>query len=217
MNLSTPSDHISLFTLMFMVSMLPLGLVMLTSFTKISIVLSLLRNALGVQQVPSNLVISGLALAATLVIMQPVGHEIASRANLDDVLRGRGTFSALTFVEQASAPVKTFLHTNAKPSEREFFAKALRAQRDDPSIDEMDFAVLVPAFVISEIGAAFEIGFLLYLVFAIIDLVVANVLMAMGMTMFAPTVISIPLKLLVFVAASGLPRLMHSLVLSYTT
>jgi type III secretion protein R len=217
MNLTTPSDHISLISLFFMMSMLPLGLVMLTSFTKISIVLSLLRNALGVQQVPSNLVISGLALAATFVIMQPVAREINARVNIDDMLKGGRSLSALVIIEQASDPVKKFLHDNAKPSEREFFARALRAQRDASDIDEMSFSVLVPAFVISEIGAAFEIGFLLYLAFAIIDLVVANVLMAMGMTMFAPTVISIPLKLLIFVVASGLPRLMHSLVLSYTT
>lgn len=217
MNLNTPSDHIDLIALFFVMSLLPLAMVMLTSFTKISIVLSLLRNALGVQQVPSNLVIAGLSLAATFVIMQPVAQEIASRVNLEDTLRGRKPLSILVAIEQASDPVRTFLHTNAKPSEREFFAKALRAQRNDPNIDEKSFSVLIPAFVISEIGAAFEIGFLLYLVFAIVDLVVANVLMAMGMTMFAPTVISIPLKLLVFVAASGLPRLMHSLVLSYTT
>ncbi|EJN02575.1 type III secretion system export apparatus subunit SctR [Herbaspirillum sp. YR522] len=217
MNLDTPSDHINIIALYVALGLLPLAMVMLTSFTKISIVLSLLRNALGVQQVPSNLVIAGLSLAATFVIMQPVGQEIASRVDLDQTLRGRKPLSVALIIEQAGDPVKKFLHTNAKPSERDFFAKALRSQRGEANIDEMSFSVLIPAFVISEIGAAFEIGFLLYLVFAIVDLVVANVLMAMGMTMFAPTVISIPLKLLVFVAASGLPRLMHSLVLSYTT
>jgi type III secretion protein R len=211
--LAEPVSYIAFF---FVLGLMPLALVMLTSFTKISIVLSLLRNALGVQQVPSNLVIAGLSLAATMVIMQPVAQQIMRTGEIEKMMRGRAPVSVTAIIEGASEPVRTFLRRHAKSEERDFFLKALQVQQKDESRQDDDFSVLVPAFVISEIGAAFEIGFLLYLAFAVIDLVVANILMAMGMSMFSPTVVSIPLKLLVFVMAAGLPRLMHSLVLSYT-
>jgi type III secretion protein R len=193
--LAEPVSYIAFF---FVLGLMPLALVMLTSFTKISIVLSLLRNALGVQQVPSNLVIAGLSLAATMVIMQPVAQQIMRTGEIEKMMRGRAPVSVTAIIEGASEPVRTFLRRHAKSEERDFFLKALQVQQKDESRQDDDFSVLVPAFVISEIGAAFEI------------------LMAMGMSMFSPTVVSIPLKLLVFVMAAGLPRLMHSLVLSYT-
>lgn len=212
-------DHLNYIAFFFVLGLMPLALVMLTAFTKISIVLSLLRNALGVQQVPSNLVIAGLALSATLIVMLPVARQITASPEIDGMLRGRMPVTVTAAIEGASGPVRAFLRRHAKPDEREFFFKAVKTQQaeDQGGIDEDDFAVLIPAFVISEVGAAFEIGFLLYLVFAVIDLVVANILMAMGMSQFSPTVVSIPLKLLVFVMGTGLPRLMHGLILSYAS
>jgi type III secretion protein R len=147
--LAEPVSYIAFF---FVLGLMPLALVMLTSFTKISIVLSLLRNALGVQQVPSNLVIAGLSLAATMVIMQPVAQQIMRTGEIEKMMRGRAPVSVTAIIEGASEPVRTFLRRHAKSEERDFFLKALQVQQKDESRQDDDFSVLVPAFVISEIG-----------------------------------------------------------------
>jgi type III secretion protein R len=193
--------------------------VTMTSFIKISVVLFLLRNALGIQQTPPNLILYGVALLLTGFIMTPVVSKVYAAAappgqhfiDFDDFLKAG---------ERASVPTKAFLTRFTSAGERQFFAEA--AQRlwgDDapPDITPDDLSVVVPSFVLSELRRAFEIGFLLYLPFIAIDLVITAVLMAMGMSSVSPTTISVPLKLFLFVAIEGWTRLVHGLVLGYAT
>jgi len=202
---------IGLYTLL---GLAPLAVIMTTSFTKFSIVLTLLRSALGVQQAPGNMAISGLALAATLVVMAPTMHKIGASLGADPLETGQVPPLA-QMVEAVREPLGEFMLKHSRPAERKFLVDA--AKRIDPERDaqETDFTLLVPAFLISEISSGFEAGFLLYIAFVVIDLVVANVLTAMGMMMLSPSTVSIPLKLFVLVAASGIPKLMHALILSY--
>ncbi|EIF32300.1 type III secretion apparatus protein, YscR/HrcR family [Burkholderia sp. Ch1-1] len=203
-----PLQTISLF---FMLGLMPLAVAMTTSFTKFSIVLTLLRSALGVQQAPSNLVISGLALAATLVVMAPTISKI--EAALDN---GDGAMPRATELLQAvRGPLGDFMLKHSRADERQFLVGA--AKRIDPEREarETDMQLLIPAFLISEISSGFEAGFLLYIAFLVVDLVVANVLSAMGMMMLSPSTVSIPLKLFIFVSVSGMSKLMHGLIVSY--
>jgi type III secretion protein R len=209
------TGQLQLIGVFFLLSIAPLIVVMTTSFTKFSIVLTLLRSALGVQQAPGNLAISGLALAATLTVMAPTMQQIGTALSLDD----RGEAFRLPplpqLIEAVRGPLGEFMLAHSRPAERAFLADA--AKRIDPAreVQENDFSLLVPAFLISEISSGFEAGFLLYVAFLVIDLIVANVLTAMGMMMLSPSTVSIPLKLFVLVAASGVQKLMHALILSY--
>ncbi len=206
-----PLQNIFLF---FMLGLLPIAVTMTTSFTKFSIVLTLLRSALGVQQAPSNLVISGLALAATLVVMAPTVSKI--EASLDTGEGGQASIPRpVEIVRAVRGPLGDFMLKHSRPDERQFLVSA--AKRIDPERDarETDLQLLIPAFMISEISSGFEAGFLLYIAFLVVDLVVANVLSAMGMMMLSPTTVSIPLKLFMFVSASGMSKLMHSLIVGY--
>ena len=197
----------------------PFFAVMVTSFTKIVVVLSLLRNALGLQQVPPNIVLNGLALVLTLYVMQPVGARMA-----EAVGGGVGisaiptqTESMLSAVNLAKEPLRDFLIKHSRPNERGFFLRT--AQKVDPTrsaqMSDRDFVIAVPAFVVNELSVAFQIGFLIFLPFLVIDLVVSNILLAMGMMMLSPTTISLPFKLLLFVLVDGWVKLAHGLVLSY--
>jgi type III secretion protein R len=191
--------------------------VMVTSFTKIVVVLSLLRNALGLQQVPPNVVLNGMALVLTVYVMYPVGMDMAERvkgiANI-----GASTRTMLQAADAAKEPLRDFLVKHSNPRERAFFLrtvqKGLSAERA-AQIGERDFIVAVPAFTISELASAFQIGFLIFLPFLVIDLVISNILMAMGMMMLSPTTVSLPFKLLLFVLVDGWVKLSHGLVLSY--
>jgi type III secretion protein R len=212
------TGQLQLIGIFFLMSVAPLVVVMTTSFTKFSIVLTLLRSALGVQQAPGNLAISGLALAATLTVMAPTMHQIGAALSAND--HESGTLAPALpplpqLIDAVRGPLGDFMLTHSRPAERAFLVSA--AKRIDPSRDalETDFSLLVPAFLISEISSGFEAGFLLYVAFLVIDLIVANVLTAMGMMMLSPSTVSIPLKLFVLVAASGVPKLMHALILSY--
>ncbi|ASV99883.1 EscR/YscR/HrcR family type III secretion system export apparatus protein [Paraburkholderia aromaticivorans] len=203
-----PLQNISLF---FMLGLLPLAVAMTTSFTKFSIVLTLLRSALGVQQAPSNLVISGMALAATLVVMAPTLSKIEAALDSGDGAMLRPT----EIVQAVRGPLGDFMLKHSRLEERQFLVSA--AKRIDPEHDahDTDLQLLIPAFLISEISSGFEAGFLLYIAFLVVDLVVANVLSAMGMMMLSPSTVSIPLKLFIFVSASGMSKLMHGLIVSY--
>ncbi|MFM0176094.1 EscR/YscR/HrcR family type III secretion system export apparatus protein [Paraburkholderia sediminicola] len=199
----------------FVLGLLPLIVTMTTSFTKFSIVLTLLRSALGVQQAPGNMAISALALSATLVVMAPTVEKIGADLSISERLE-RGEFPDVTEVYRAvRGPLGEFMLDHSRPAERAFLVTA--AKRVDPTRDaqETDLSLLIPAFMISEISSGFEAGFLLYMVFLIIDLVVANVLTAMGMVMLSPTTVSTPLKLFVLVSVSGISKLMHGLIVSY--
>lgn len=200
------------------IGLIPLVVVTMTGFLKISIVLFLIRNALGVQQAPPNLVLYGIALILTVYVTTPLIGEIytllANRPlDLQSVDGVRNT------AESVRAPLQSYLSRFAHQRERDFFIQATKriwSPEAQANLKDDDLVVLIPAFVSSELTRAFEIGFLLYIPFLVIDLVVANVLMAMGMMMVSPTLISIPLKIFLFVAVEGWSRLMHGLILSYS-
>jgi type III secretion protein R len=193
----------------------PFFAVMVTSFTKIVVVLSLLRNALGLQQVPPNIVLNGLALVLTLYVMQPVGRSISDAISAQNA--NAGSVNMLAAAEQAKEPLREFLLKHSRPAERAFFLRT--SQRIDParaqSMTDRDLVIVIPSFVVNELSVAFQIGFLIYLPFLVIDLVVSNILLAMGMMMLSPTTISLPFKLLLFVLVDGWVKLSHGLVLSY--
>ncbi|MFL9907390.1 EscR/YscR/HrcR family type III secretion system export apparatus protein [Paraburkholderia sp. RL17-337-BIB-A] len=207
-------DQLQVVGVFFMLGLLPLAVVMTTSFTKFSIVLTLLRSALGVQQAPSNLVISGLALAATLVVMSPTLAKIENALPVGD--SGEVALPRPAELLQAvRGPLGEFMLAHSRPDERKFLVGA--AKRIDPQREaqETDLQLLIPAFLIGEISSGFEAGFLLYIAFLVVDLVVANVLTAMGMVMLSPSTVSIPLKLFIFVSVSGVSKLMHGLIVGY--
>jgi type III secretion protein R len=195
----------------------PFVAVMVTSFTKIIVVLSLLRNALGLQQVPPNVVLNGMALVLTIYVMFPVGQQMGDKIGAVEGL-GSSTKSLLSAADTAKEPLRDFLLKHSHPRERAFFLrtaqKSLPAERG-AQVAERDFIVVLPAFTVSELSAAFQIGFLIFLPFLVVDLVVSNILMAMGMQMLTPTTVSLPFKLLLFVLVDGWVKLSHGLVLSY--
>lgn len=195
----------------------PFVAVMVTSFTKLVVVLSLLRNALGLQQVPPNVVLNGLALVLTVYVMYPVGLQMKERLAALPA-PGASTGALLSAADTAKEPLRDFLVKHSRPIERAFFLKT--AQRtvtpeQAAALTERDFLVVVPAFTVSELAVAFEIGFLIFLPFLVIDLVISNILMAMGMMMLSPTTVSLPFKLLLFVLVDGWVKLTHGLVLTY--
>jgi type III secretion protein R len=197
--------------------LLPFFMVTMTAFLKISVVMFIVRNASGLQQTPPTLVLYSIALILTVYVSLPLMEDVGNRLSARPL-----DFSSLDKL-QASAnvvkdPVKAHLIRYTKPGEREFFVAATTrvwppAAR--ANVKDDDFIILMPAFVASELTRAFEIGFLLFLPFLIIDIIVSNILMAMGMMMVSPTTISLPLKLFLFVAVDGWSRLMHGLILSY--
>lgn len=198
----------------------PFVAVMVTSFTKIVVVLSLLRNALGLQQVPPNVVINGLAIILSIYVMYPVlldsyGAIDRSPGNAPgqkfDVKR------LLDLADTGKEPLRAFLVRHSSDAERAFFlhtAKRLLPQKQ-AEVGEQDFVVVVPAFTVTELTAAFQIGFLIFLPFLVIDLIVSNILLALGMMMLSPTTVSLPFKLMLFVFLDGWAKLVHGLVLSY--
>jgi len=200
-----------------LVALAPFVAVMLTSFTKMVVVLSLLRNALGLQQVPPSLVINGLAMVLTIYVMYPVGKEMSKQvADLENITSS--TTSMLEAANAAKEPLREFLIKHAQPRERAFFLNTVRKSLPEDEVADLtdrDFIVIIPAFTISELAVAFQIGFLIFLPFIVIDLVVANILMALGMMMLSPTTVSLPFKLLLFVLVDGWIKLTHGLVLSY--
>jgi type III secretion protein R len=203
-----------------MLALAPYAAVMVTSFTKIVVVLSLLRNAMGLQQVPPNVVLNGLALVLSVYVMFPVGQKMLEQANT--VNNGKSistnTTGLLSAADAAKEPLREFLIKHAQPRERAFFLKT--AQKALPAdkattLTDKDFIVIVPAFTITELSVAFQIGFLIFLPFLVVDLIVSNILMAMGMQMLSPTTVSLPFKLLLFVLIDGWVKLTHGLVLTY--
>lgn len=196
-----------------LLALLPFALMSVTSFVKISVVLSLLRNALGTPQVPSDPLLAGIALSLTCFVMAPVGNEAWSRisASGGDLSTAAGMLTAAT---AAAVPVRSFLQRNARPDEVALFV-SLSARNGQAAAEPNAFAVLVPAFVTSELREAFVAGFFLFIPFLVVDLVVANILMSMGMVMVSPTTVSLPFKLLLFVLVDGWPLLAKGLALSY--
>ena len=248
----------------------PFIVIMLTSFVKISVVLSILRNALGTQQVPPNQIITGLAFVLTIFIMVPVVRQmydtVGSVANSKDIFSEASVKSIFDASTKAKEPLRHFLSKHAQAKDRELFmdlavrleysaaekpqtsasaakpvpatdsssapvpaqasavpvpsapqaAKpAARPNTEVPRPDKEDFQILMPAFVTSQLKEAFEVGFLIFVRFIVVDMVVANILLAMGMQMLSPSVISLPFKLLLFVVVDGWFLIVRGLVLSY--
>ncbi len=197
----------------------PFVLIMLTSFVKIAVVLSILRNALGTQQVPPSTVITGLAFVLTLFVMSPVAERMYEAAGGVPETREIFSQASVKAVFEASKlakePLREFLLKHAHDKDRILFMElAARLDGGEPP-DREDFRVLIPAFVTSELKEAFQIGFLLFVPFIVVDMVVANVLLAMGMQMLSPVIISLPFKLLLFVIVDGWYLVVRGLVLSY--
>jgi type III secretion protein R len=202
------------------VGLLPYVAVMATSFAKLVIVFSLLRNALGLQQTPPNLVINGLALIFSIYIFQPVGMEMTEIA--EKAMSGRNPPKELNqylaLANQVKEPMVNFLIKHSSDRERALFkrtAQQLMPEAKRANVTDRDLMVVVPAFTVSELTNAFKIGFLIYLPFLIIDLVVSNILLAMGMMMLSPTTVSLPFKLLLFILLDGWSKLIHGLVSTY--
>jgi flagellar biosynthesis protein FliP len=204
---------LELAALLTLITLAPAILIMLTSFTRIVIVLSLLRQALGLQQTPPNMVISGLALFLTVMVMAPTWQRIQASA-LEPYLAGR--MSPEVAVQSAEAPLREFMLRQTRPADLDMAQQMLTKSR--ATVDkarQLPFYALVPAFISSELTSAFRVGFLIYLPFLVIDLVTSAVLMALGMFMLPPAMISIPLKLLIFTLASGWPLLLRNLAASF--
>jgi len=216
MDLTAFSPSSALVTVVFL-ALAPFVAVMITSFTKIVVVLSLLRNALGVQQVPPNVVLNGLAIILTIYVMYPVGQQITSNLEGQENIT-QSTEAMMNAADAAKEPLRAFLIKHSEERERRFFLDTIQRMSTDGqpvTVEPTDFVIIIPAFTISELTQAFQIGFLIFLPFIVIDLVIANILMAMGMMMLSPTVVSLPFKLLLFVLIEGWAKLAHGLVLSY--
>ncbi|MDF2153741.1 flagellar type III secretion system pore protein FliP [Vibrio sp. CAU 1672] len=204
------SVTLQILALMTMLGFLPAMVILMTSFTRIVVVMSILRQAMGLQQTPSNQVIIGIALFLTFFVMSPVLNQINDQAiqpYLNEQVSARQAFDA------AQVPMKAFMLKQTRIKDLETFVNMSGAQVSNP--EDVSMAVLIPAFITSELKTAFQIGFMLFLPFLIIDLVVASVLMAMGMMMLSPMIVSLPFKLMLFVLVDGWNLILSTLAGSF--
>ncbi|MEF8723037.1 MAG: flagellar type III secretion system pore protein FliP [Candidatus Accumulibacter phosphatis] len=192
---------------------IPAALLMMTSFTRIIIVLSLLRHALGTQTSPPNQVLLGLALFLTFFIMSPVLDSVYSEA-YQPLSENKITY--LQAIERGAVPLRKFMLKQTRETDIALFARMANAPRFQ-SADDIPMRLLVPAFVTSELKTAFQIGFIIFIPFLIVDMVVASVLMSMGMMMMSPVMIALPFKLMLFVLVDGWHLILGSLVASFAT
>jgi flagellar biosynthetic protein FliP len=207
----TYSITIQILALMTLMTVLPALLLTMTSFTRIMIVLSLLRTALGTGQAPSNQVLLGLSLFLTIFVMMPVFDKVNTEA-VQPYLEEKIDVTAA--LEKASEPFRQFMLKQTRESDLELFIR-ISGNAELDSAENVPFSLLLPAFVTSELKTAFQIGFLIFLPFLIIDLVVASVLMSMGMMMLSPMIISLPFKIMLFVLADGWSLIMEMLAASF--
>ena len=202
---------IQVLLMMTALSMLPAALILMTSFTRIVIVLSILRQALGTAQTPSNQILIGLALFLTFFIMGPVLSEVYTVA-LEPYLADE--MSAQAAIDAAKIPVREFMLAQTRDDDLALFAR-ISGQETFAQEADVPFTLLMPAFATSELKTAFQIGFLLFIPFLVIDLVVASVLMSMGMMMLSPLIISLPFKIMLFVLVDGWAMVMGTLATSF--
>lgn len=219
------SKPILILFVLFLLSLAPFVLMMTTSFVKIAVVLSLVRSALGTQQIPPNQVVTGLALILTVYVMIPVGQQVYDASR--DVIRQQtqqDVFSLASIdvlkeaVDKGKEPVRAFLLKHTKDKERKLFynmGKKLKINDTIGGLTSKDFIVLIPGFVISELSEAFQIGFIIFLPFLVIDMTVSNVLLSMGMFQLSPITVSLPFKLLLFVLVDGWYLITEGLVNGY--
>ena len=213
-------DPIYLIGVLVFLGLAPFLAIMVTSYVKIVVVMSLIRNALGIQQIPPNMVINGLSIILTMYIMNPVAQETFEILQEDWENIDRNDVTSLkAAADKADEPLKEFLLKHATNRERKFFydsAKKLWPEERHKDLKDDDLMVLVPAFTVSELTEGFQIGFLIYLPFIAIDIIVSNILLSMGMMMVSPMTISLPFKLLLFVVVDGWARLIHGVLLTYS-
>lgn len=198
-------------------SLIPLLLMVCTAFLKISVVLLITRNAIGVQQVPPNMALYGIALAATLFVMAPVVYQINQRLQSHPVELS-STPAMRANIGYVFEPLQAFMSRNTDPDIQTHLLENTQRMWPKEMADaatKQDFLIAVPAFVLSELQKGFEIGFLIYIPFIVIDLIISNLLLALGMQMVSPMTISLPLKMLLFVLVEGWSRLLDSLFYSY--
>ena len=201
---------VKVLAIMTLLTLAPSIILLMTCFTRIVIVLSFVRSALSLPGAPSNQILIGLSLFLTFFIMEPVWEKIDKEAL--EPYRAK-QITSQEALDRAAGPVRTFMLKQARPKDVELFATLARLGPTTP--DQLPLKVVVPGFIISELRTAFQMGFLLFLPFILIDLIVATVLMSMGMMMMPPTTISIPLKLLLFVLLDGWSLIIGSLVRSF--
>ena len=210
---------VTLIFLMVSVGIAPFALMMVTSYVKIVVVVSLVRNALGVQQVPPSTVLNGLAIVLSLFIMAPTVMQTTELIGAQELPENPTPTQLIKIVKNSSGPLVSFLETNSEKRIKTLFERTARRvwpKSQQHKIDENNLMILIPSFTISELTKAFQIGFLLYLPFVAIDLIISNILLAMGMMMVSPMTISLPFKLLLFVTLDGWLKISQGLMLSYS-
>lgn len=206
-------------------SLLPFAIMLLTSFMKIVVVLSLLRNALGVQNTPPNQVLNGIALLVTIYVMFPTAllmynaaEEVIKTSPPTQILSDQSAIFVVNVIDKAKEPLRDFLQRNCSAKHvQSFYTLAYRIFPDPykAQLKNSDFIILIPSFITSQLKTAFEIGVLIYLPFFVIDLVVSNILLAMGMMMLSPLTIALPIKLLLLVMVDGWTVLIQGLAISF--
>jgi type III secretion protein R len=206
-------------------SLIPFAFLMVTSFVRISVVLSILRSAIGTPSVPPTQVLTGLAMVLTLAVMAPTGERMYAAiaptlgmAAGAELTSGETLAALETAADRGKEPLREFLLKQTSGADRASFhalALKMRAPAERAAVTDRDFAVIVPAFVTSELRRAFQIGFLLFIPFLVVDMVIANLLLALGMHMLSPTTVSLPFKLLLFVLADGWTLVVKGLLGSY--
>ena len=220
------SKPLAMLVVLMALSLVPFMVMMCSSFVKIAVVLALIRNAIGTQQVPPNIVITGLAMILTIYIMMPVGYDVYRAAGAtinqgtNQPLLSQASIQLLAKAsDEGKEPVRNFLLKNVRAEERALFynlsLKLRTTDEDRAGITDKDFANIIPAFVISELSEAFQIGFIIFLPFLVIDLVIANILLSLGMFQISPVTISLPFKLLLFVLVDGWHIIAKGLILGY--
>ncbi len=211
------TDANGLIIIILAIGLLPFVAMVVSSYAKIVVVLSLLRNALGIQQIPPNMVLNGIAVLVSCYVMAPIAFS--AMQNLQTQTRApQAAVAVLQGFQAAREPFRQFLIKHSREQEKSFFLRSAAAVWPAEAARQLkpdDLIVLAPAFTLTELTDAFKIGFLLYIAFALIDIIIANILMAMGLNQVNPVNISIPFKLLLFVVMDGWSTLIHGLVLTY--
>lgn len=210
-------NQLQMMGLLALMAIIPFAIMMLTSFSKIVVVLSILRSALGTQQAPPTMVLTGLAAVLSATIMAPTFEKMWNTGREAYVEVNRGS-ELLSTAGRVTEPLRDFLIRHGSPEERARFvdlARELRPPEEAGLVAETDLAVVVPAFVLTELKEAFIIGFLIFLPFLVLDMLIANVLLALGMQTLSPSQVSLPFKILLFVAVDGWALLSRGLILAY--
>lgn len=211
------SNQLQMMGLLAVMSIVPFAIMMLTSFSKIVVVLSIVRSALGTQQAPPTMVLTGLAAVLSATVMTPTFEKMYAEGR-EGWVEGADSSALMSQAATVLQPLKDFLVKHGSDEERARFvdmARELRPAEESNAVNEGDLSVIVPAFVITELKEAFIIGFLIFLPFLVLDMLIANVLLALGMQTLSPSQVSLPFKILLFVAVDGWALLSRGLVLGY--